>query len=254
MASKVTILGCGPAGLLAAHAAKGAGHQVRILATRRQMSDMPGAIYIHEPIPGVTDDEPEAHIKFEKLGTREGYALKLYGAADADCSWDSFPVGLRPAWDMKRAYEGLWGAYSPYIEERLIDVQAMAALAEEDGCVISSIPPTAYCPSPHHRFKAKRVWIEREHRDICEMLGDPCVIYNGQESDAYYRTSLLFGHGSTEHADLPHNRTVYEGFKPLYTNCDCHPGVLRVGRFGQWKRGVLVHEAYDRAREALRAL
>ena len=31
--------------------------------------------------------------------------------------------------------------------------------------------------------------------------------------------------------------------KPIATNCDCFPNVIRAGRFGTWKKGVLTHDA-----------
>jgi hypothetical protein len=39
--------------------------------------------------------------------------------------------------------------------------------------------------------------------------------------------------------------------KPLETDCTCWPKVVRAGRFGQWRKGVLTHHAYEMAMQVL---
>src|SRR3546814_7896241 len=54
---KVLILGCGPAGLIAAHAAKRMDADFIVMSKARK-SFMNGAQYLHAPIPGVSLAEP----------------------------------------------------------------------------------------------------------------------------------------------------------------------------------------------------
>src|SRR5262245_15995908 len=91
---RVVVLGCGPAGLLAAHAASLYGCDVRILSIR-QPSIISGAQFLHEHIPGVTGDI-DGHVLFMKAGTAGGYAKKVYGNSRIPTSWDLWEPESRP--------------------------------------------------------------------------------------------------------------------------------------------------------------
>src|SRR5678809_864059 len=54
---RVLILGCGPSGLIAAHAAYNRGADF-IVVSKARKSFMNGAQYLHAPIPGVSIKEP----------------------------------------------------------------------------------------------------------------------------------------------------------------------------------------------------
>ena len=54
----VAVLGCGPAGLIAAWAAEQAGADVQIYSKKVQ-SIIPGSQYLHGPIPGVSSPYAE---------------------------------------------------------------------------------------------------------------------------------------------------------------------------------------------------
>jgi hypothetical protein len=248
---RVAILGCGPSGLLAAYAVELAGHQPTIFS-RKVKSVMPGAMYIHEPIPGLLVDQP-VPIKYAKLGTKQGYAKKVYGDPDAPCSWDQFPEGIVPGYDMVAAYNALWNRYEPVIVDMAIEPGFLAnpKLMQHYDKVVSTIPAHVLCYGDC-TFESRTVWIHKEHRDICEQLGDPCIIYNGQEQP-YYRTSLLFGVGSTEYPNggpPPPGRAV-KGVKPIGTTCRCRPHIMRAGRFGTWQKGVLVHHVFKEVLHAV---
>jgi hypothetical protein len=243
---EVAILGCGPAGLLAAESVAQHGGVPHIYSERRVQSQMPGAIFLHEAIPSVTAQRPDEYVLFQKLGTKQGYARKVYGFPEAECSWDKFPEGRQPAWDLKEVYDRLWSRWSLDVREERIGPRELLGLDNSYELVISTIPPRSYCLDERHAFADRTVWIAPHHRDACEQLGDPSIIYNGQDSDPYYRSSLLWGHGATEYGNLTDavSGVINKGVKPLWTDCDCFPRVQRVGRFGKWQRGVLVHEAF----------
>jgi hypothetical protein len=115
--------------------------------------------------------------------------------------------------------------------------------------VISTVPLPAICSNPEHKFPGADIWI-RNGKPTSEAadVGDPCVVYNGSARDEHYRSSLLFGSASTEFAHAVPD--ALHGIKPLNTDCDCHPSIVRAGRFGEWKKGILVHDAFERAWEA----
>jgi len=237
----VAILGCGPSGLLAALAAEQAGLDPHIYS-RKVKSVLPGAMYMHEPITGLTAKEPDGEVNFRKIGNKEGYALKVYGRRDAPTSWAQFPEGKYQAWAMGAAYDRLWGMYGDAVRP-WDSLDSDAVLAPYD-LVLSTIPAMAMCLHPAHNFRYQEVFIsDTGYRELEE--GD--ILYNGDPEDHWYRSSLIFGHGATE-STIPMPNS-FKGRKPISTDCDCRPEIKRIGRFGRWEKGVLVHHAYRQALE-----
>lgn len=249
---KVAILGCGPAGLLAAHAVERAGHEP-VIISKPAKSEMPGAQYVHEAIPGITDDLPDGAVTFNKRGTKQGYAAKVYGHPGATCSWDQFPEGERPAWNMQKLYDKLWEKYHSSIEPYTLTRDYMEVIPDSFPLVISSIPLKPMCLFPDvHVFGERQVYIRTTSTWNPEIQPSNLIIYNGDPSIAWYRCSLLWGHISYEFGhEVGHARI---GVKPLFTSCTCHRRIIRIGRFGQWKKGVLITDAFKEAQRALQSL
>jgi hypothetical protein len=251
---KVVILGCGPAGLLAAHAANLLRMQPKIYALMKP-SVINGAQFVHgdEAIHGLECGEPSV-VTYSKLGTRDGYAQKVYGSADAPCSWDSFPEGDQKAWSMHDIYQTLWALYSDAVTDLRVFGSDIAPLEKEYDLVISTIPRMTICVK-RHDFTSQRV-LFRE--GVPFRREGNWIEYNGEPTTPYYRTSSLFGHASTEFGEVG-SWTVppaglQQGIKPLGHDCDCHPKTKFVGRFGRWEKGVLVHHAFQEAFDALQSL
>lgn len=270
---KVAVLGCGPAGLLATHAAVQEGCEVEIIAPGSP-SKIAGAQYIHSAIPDATEPGDIEMVTYAKVGTKEGYARKVYGTEDAPVSWDIFGIGEYPAWPMERVYERLW---QRYLEDEVhpvvhipasINGQWVHLNASKYDLILSSIPVNSMCLRPDHMFKGQKVYIGE-----VPIIGvRNLVVYNGREDEPWYRASNLFGHASMEisAAAWEHEMelgdgptysqhtgpayTLMKGIKPIHTNCDCHlhhPNYKRIGRFGTWSKGVLVSHAY---RDALNTI
>lgn len=238
----VAILGCGPTAMIAAHAVKLSGRQPVMFSKEKAMSPIPGAVYLHSPIADLVDVfNPEGRVIFRKIGDRTHYARKVYGDPDAHVSWLKFGDGEeRPAWSLQKAYEKLWEKYEHLIIEQSISAPDLSAMTVDYPLVISSIPAAEICERPYrHYFPRRPIWITDEAQEGC---CENEIIYNGDPYDQWCRTSILFGEHSTEYpSEYPGAR---EGYKVMDTNCDCHPSVLRVGRFGKWQRGVLTHHAF----------
>lgn len=245
----VAVLGCGPAGLLAAHAAKQEGAREVGVFSLRQKSMISGAQYVHEAIPGLTAASPDALIRYIKHGTRAGYATKVYGSPDAPCSWDHFESGEVHAWQMEKVYDALWDEWYDEIQDGRVDAGDIAILLDDYDLVISAIPKTQTCIRDHD-FRWKNVWIADYNSLPYET--DNVILYNGDPLDHWYRASRLFGHDSTESTDPMTG--AKRGMKPLSNDCDCWKEITYVGRFGKWEKGVLVHHAYRDAIGACRAL
>lgn len=251
---RVTILGCGPAGLMAAHAVRQELPKAEIyIYSETKKSVISGAQYLHEAIPGLTSPSPDGIINFVKHGTRAGYATKLYGSPDAPCSWDAFDGGPVQAWQLDKVYDELWDRFSILIEEATVEAFDMIELLEDNDLVISAIPKPAICVKPYeHEFHSREIWIS-DYNNLPYEYSDNVILYNGDPLDHWYRASRLFGHDSTESTD-PMAGAV-RGIKPLGHTCNCWSGkVACVGRFGRWEKGVLVNHAYRNAIEACRAL
>lgn len=251
----VCILGCGPAGLLSAFACTQRGFDVTIIS-KKQKSTIPGAVFLHEKIPGLTNVKPDGVVYFRKHGTKQGYAQKVYGSPDAKCSWDLFPEGARHAWSMFRMYEYLWDTFEYLIHDRVVTPEFLRKRYDFD-LMISTIPVPSICYQGH-RFDSQNVFILNQavnHRLDNE------IVYNGMVKDNWYRMSKIFGHGSTESTiafpwdyEFIQGYKIATGYKPITTDCTCFPHVARVGRFGQWKKGVLVHHAYEQTIKLLEGL
>jgi hypothetical protein len=250
---KIAVLGCGPAGLLACHAACKAGHTVAVFS-KKQKSKLMGAQYLHRPSPLITKEDPEFTVQMFKVGTSEGYSRKVYGHPEAESSWGRWREGEYPAWRLNAAYNTLWYLYQKQINEQEISPDVLKSLIEIEkfDAVISSIPPVAIClRKVEHAFTVGQTYVEEISP---ESFFPNTIIYNGAPLTTWHRASNLEGRAWMEFAKVP----VADGSrgvtvsKPQSTDCDCWPEILRVGRYGRWTRDVLSHEAYYETLEWLR--
>jgi hypothetical protein len=256
----VAVLGCGPAGLFAALAARRKGYRVDIYS-RKVRSGLYGAQYLHAPIPDLGSDHREL-ISYSLNGTSEGYARKVYGegVVAADAVSPSSLNGIHYAWDIRSAYREAWELF----EDDIVDVPTIRADDVTDllgwktyARMISSIPMEGICHDRGHNFVSQAIWASGDCPDqqrYAPFRVTPwTVVCDGTDDVSWYRASNVFGHATVEWAreDKPPVENVSRVVKPISTNCTCHQGLIRVGRYGEWKKGVLSHEAYFRTLEAL---
>jgi hypothetical protein len=256
----VAILGCGPAGLMAAHAVYEAGHDVMIYS-KFMKSELYGAMYLHREIPAITNGGADFRLQIIKQGTSEGYAEKVYKDREHDVSFDKFKEGFHPAWDLREAYETLWQRYWTTINNVHLDAHFVSWLSMRNDLVISTVPAKILCTDPQHEFEGQPIWVL--HGDDPDLLlSEHLMIYNGLDSPAWYRYSQFNTYQSWEYSHkitegvyrIPPYR-ITQGIKPIRTDCDCPPdNVYRVGRFGAWEKGCLTHHAYEKTQEVLNAL
>jgi hypothetical protein len=239
---KVLILGCGPAGLIAAQAADAAGASVMILSKPRK-SFMKGAQYLHRPIPG-TNPGRSFEVNYLLTGTSLAYKLKVYGP-----KWDGTvsPEDLEethPGWDIRVAYDQLWSKFGDSVTQWEATPSGLITSIDrlKPDLVVSTIPAQLLC-SQGHTFRATRIW--SGDQDVAS-LPDNTVICNGNETPRWYRAAKIQGWSTVEWPDGPKPPVtpLWEVLKPTDNNCDCFPKVVRSGRYGQWKKGVLSHETY----------
>lgn len=244
---KVAILGCGPAGLLAAHAVAETGVRP-VVFSRAVPSEIGGAQYLHRAIPEVTGDAPDGLCEVIKLGTPAGYATKVYNDPASETSWKIMDSGDHKIWNMRRAYNWLWGRYEGNITDQEVDADRVESLLRQYDLILSTVPAVALCAHANrHEFVSQQVGIVYHP---AEEEGPNRIIYNGKP-DGWYRASEIFGWVGFEYApeESPSNAKMVR--KPLWTDCNCHPDLVRLGRYGKWKKGELIHHAYEGALVAM---
>lgn len=262
---RIAVLGCGPAGLMAAHAARGLGHDITIFSEKVRQSRMFGAQYLHQPIPNATNLTKVAWVDYTLQGPMEGYRRKVYGdKAEVTVS----PEQLQrhhPAWDIRETYFRLWDLYAARMRmvER-ISWENFAEVTRDFDVVISSIPKTSTChwrETNRHLFHGINIYAKGEAPEKGIHIDVDCprdmVICNGWMEPSWYRASNVFGHKTVEWSwsmvtsEAMRDAAVVE--KPISNTCDCWPGTLYVGRYGSWTKGVLASDAYTRTVTALRS-
>jgi len=246
---KVIVLGCGPAGLAAAHAASGLSADVRIIAPKSQTSQN-GPIFLNTPIPGISTDHPQGYIRqFVIGGSIVDYGVKLYGDVNISITRDGhLRTGIH-TWSIQEAYDKMWGMYASLIEDREVKPDEVDDLVAQADLVVSTAPLNKLCEAGHDFIYQPVAMVFHS-----SYPGQPenTVIFNAYPEVPWVRSARMFGYETTEFMveNIPAEpyRIVK---KPIRTNCTCHPRVLRVGRFGTWDNMAWIDTAYIDTRTAL---
>lgn len=258
----VAILGCGPAGLLAAHACAMA-EQPFTLISRKEKSMIGGAQFLHSNIPGLTPPMSDSVVALIPQGTADGYRNKVYGHDPS--GWPasvSFPTErtAQRAWSMQSAYDILWDTYDHFILNEQVTPQMLDGLLDRFQFVVNTVPAHAVCLTAQGARPGQCVFRTAEinilHGGAGDSLHDNTIVYDGTDDMAWARASKIFGHGFVEygvHGPKPPGMKMVTVRKPISTTCDCwsQRNLLRAGRMGEWRKGVLVHDAYNKVSECL---
>lgn len=270
----VLILGAGPSGLMAAHACKLKGIPFSIVTDGGEgnptKSRIGGAQFVHHAVPLIMEEgKPDGMLRYHVVGDADGYQRKVYGGSDVvpfvsmTNVRDGQEIGV---WSIQKAYDTLWddiagGGDSLNVE--FVTPEWLVSQIEEDrwGRIVSTIPRPALClthaglvETKPHAFVSQRIKIANE----CMFYEEPDksgvpemshVWYDGTSNVSWYRTSMIFGVGSTEWGDEMIDRKLpYETItatKPISNTCQCFNGqVMFTGRYGAWKKGLLIHHAF----------
>lgn len=263
----VLILGCGPAGLLAAEAVWQATGSAPTIFSKKVKSEMFGAMFLHAPIPEVTPLEPDFNIDIVKSGTSKGYAKLVYGDPEHPVSWDVIPDESMRGWNLRAAYDKLWDEWEHHIVHCDITHADIRGALQAYDIVYSSIPAYSLCHEGHE-FKSQPIWVVHGGGEtgLIENVNDnDLMYYNGYPPDGsvegmigpdWYRYSQINKYRCWEYSSEPpaadHSPFVLStGMKPISTECDCWPEVRRIGRFGRWEKGQLTHHAFHQVFEEL---
>ena len=255
MTKTVLVLGCGPAGLFAAHAAKMAGF-APLIVSRKRKSEMYGAQYLHKPIPELSE-KPPFDVEYVMQGDAAVYREKVYGKGwRGIVSPDEYAGEPHKGWDIREAYQNAWDLYHHGIQHIPFETSTQIAAFLEGmrmkgtNHIVSTIPAHMLCIDQSHGFSSQPVWAigDAPERGIFSPITSDVntVVCSGSWEDSWYRKSNIMGYNSVE---WPENKKVpIEGVskivKPLSTNCKCQQDVHRLGRYGSWTKGVLSHDAF----------
>lgn len=262
---RILVIGAGPAGLFATHAAVQLGHDVTVVS-KHQKSHLYGAQYLHAEVPGLTIPETfEVH--YVLCGEVEEYAAKVYGETPPDFVSPQRLVGTHKGWDIRSAYNQAWDLYgSTATRMSIAGPDGLRSLLDLVGAdiTISTMPANLLCYQPQsHYFTARDAWAIGDAPDrgiqAPRMVERNSVVCNGERDSGWYRASNILGYNTVEWPD--ERRPPIEGVakitKPVRTNCDCWADtgrVWRAGRYGTWQKGYLSHFAYWEIKGALEKL
>lgn len=278
----VAILGCGPTGLVAAHACA-MKHVPFTIFSKRRKSFLFGSQYLHEPIPGIISEQEGEPVKYLNFGTPEEYRRKTHGKFwDGIVAPEDFETD-HMAWNIREAYDRLWRKYSGKIVDYEIPLRTNGLHGEPDfaiehpaqtveadihlsryDLVISTVPRKIWA-THGEQYVYSEGWAlgdAPEHGVYVPIEADDMtIVCHGGEDVRWNRLSKVFGYTTIEWpADtaLPERDLEYCGavpskfIKPLkYVWSDKgrpnpvnSPRWLHVGRYGQWHKGVVVTDAW----------
>jgi hypothetical protein len=275
---RIAVIGSGPAGLLCAYAANQAGYLVEIFTNQDQPTTQAGAQYLHRAIPGLTDDLPMEIVKYWRTGTAECYSEKIYGKnfPPEDTSWGKFK-SIEQCWDLRHVYAKLWDMFKGRLTLRNIDLLEINRLAPYFSLMFSTMPLDKLIdPGQEHRSRFETQLVYCYPADLIRASGPGNhIVYNGDDDDAWYRTSRIFGSSWTEwpssvgedhtwrqiEKDLRTKGVEFDSFKlwqavkPIKHHYNIGlmlpPNVILAGRYGMWQKNILTHDAYQRACEVI---
>lgn len=252
---RVAVIGCGPAGLAAAHAAYGLGAGVTIYSPGVK-SPQKGPLVLQRPIPAITTTHPTGYIKQIVVGgSILDYRYKLYGDINISIQGDILKEGYH-CWDHIEAYDTMWGLYmtpgnglASHVN-RMITGPELQELHIHVDLVVNTAPLRGLCFS-NHEFTYKAVDITMGH----SYPGQPedTTIFNAGDEYPWVRSAWLLGNSCTEWLAgiAPKILDPFTIRKPIKHNCTCFPNVLGTGRFGAWRNETWVDTAYYDTRDAL---
>lgn len=271
----IAILGTGPAGMMAAHACSLSGRPFSLFSMpgkdgKIHASRIGGAQFIHKPVPLLVDENnPDFVVRYELRGSEEGYKRKVYGEAPVPfVSYSNVNDGEeQPAWNLRVIYNAMWESIAgngESVNAEKITGSMLQDWLEHDmwDFVISTVPLHSLCLGfegliqSGHTFASQDVFLlNGDHANV----PDNTIVYNGAEEPSWYRASNLQGTQSAEWSSrktLPPwaKSDIITVSKPLGHNCTCwshEPRVVLAGRFGKWKKGILVHDGFVSAAQAL---
>lgn len=254
--------------MVAAWAALRAGYDVTFYADKTGKSTLYGCQYLHAPIPLPSGSGriPQTNVEYKLNGTADEYRQKVYGTKWQGSVSPEDLEGEHHAWDIRATYDVLCKEIIRRKNVMLHQVKVTAnwlslntGPLSEFAHVISTIPAPALCQSPvmlssqeGHLFTSHTIKAmgSKERRPSLVDL----VQCDGTWDVPWYRSASVFGYQTIEwprgiYHSAPADAVTVR--KPLSNDCCCHPEIIRMGRYGTWTKGVLVHHVFEKAEKLM---
>jgi hypothetical protein len=205
---------------------------------------------LHRPIPGINNEQPDGYVRQIVIGgSIMDYRLRLYGDVNIAINGDILEDGFH-TWRVPTAYDRMWELYSSQIKGWALDPDEVDDLVSQYDLVVSTAPARALCRAGG--------WHEFRSIDVALVLQSSypdqppnTVIYNAYDDIPWVRSSRIFEAEVTEYFTDQAPKEAIVIHKPLSTDCNCHPRVLRTGRMGKWHNETWIDHAYYETRTAL---
>ncbi|MEK6860830.1 MAG: hypothetical protein AABY07_02555 [Nanoarchaeota archaeon] len=259
---RIAILGAGPSGMMAAHAAFQCGSLVDIFDSNPdQIRRNSGVYYLHDDCDLLLDsvDIKQTILGIELLSLdqiSEIYTKKVYGniAGVSKVSvLDAIKNPTVKGYNAGQAISRLWDLYGERVREvKITNLDHVLSLLNSYDKIISTIP--AGILYPDYKYESVNVLI----KSSVAPLSDSFIFYNVNLNCNWYRCSAIFGiftqeydYGVIEQNELNCQyrmvkKVVGNGIKSNIEN------LFLVGRYGAWRKSTLTHNVYYDVLEWLR--
>lgn len=252
MTGSIVIVGCGPAGLLSAWAAEQHGlHPIILGGKEPTKSVIQGAQYLHSAIPGLTSPEEAFTVRYKKVGNAKQYVHKVYqkNIPTSLSSWWKFSME-HEAYPLHEVYDRLWEHFKGGIQATAFNASMAPAYKKMTGRNVICSAPLPSIVNTEFDFQTETVVVVSGECE--EDVGYNEIVYYGDTEHRAYRSSNILGHKSIEY---PGHEILTGGVyvtKPLRAVGTRPDGVDLVGRYGRWRKGVLVDDAYTETVEYIK--
>jgi hypothetical protein len=234
-----------------AHAAELNGWDFTIFS-RKQKSQLFGAQYLHHAIPELDCGMPN-RVEYRLRGTAEQYRHKVYGALwDGTTSPEDY-IESHYAWDIRVVYQQLWYKYQDYIVDcdlsEGLSSSAMPRVIAGADEVVSTLPRKLWA-NRGDVFKCQKIWAlgDGDYKRVHLYRPEPFnVVCSGLLEDEWYRVSNIYGYSTMEwpcFGTTPPIKGASIVEKPLEHNSRAASNFVHLGRYGEWRKGVLTTDAF----------
>lgn len=246
----IAILGAGMAGLLAAKALRDCGHrEITIYDKSMEAKRLRGLHYLHDDcglimmghyisnlVVGCSPEKPPA----------AEYAKKIFGGNPPPSNSVQTLPAYNKIYSMDEAHLMLLHRYAGYVVQEEISRKNIRELCKKHKFVISTIPAPILFDG---EFPCEKVQVKAGlPSEVQPLVGlmEHFTVYNVREDENWYRASRVFGEECTEvkaGGDFQILKIKDGNFRNNI------PNLHLAGRYGTWRRGYLVHDAYYTVKE-----
>lgn len=262
---KVAVLGSGPSGMFAAHAAVQSGVDEVVIFDRQPdiARKTSGVFYIHDSCDLLLEGHTINQCVLGALGQSEQtvarkYGIKVYGKPIEKVSIvDVLKNRSTYGYNSQQAMDRLWDLYKDNIEIQSFENYDEIAdlLTKGFDKVISTIPAPNLFPGLIFNFE--KAWMRVGKAPINESF----IFYSVSPVHKWYRASALFGTFVQEFPwSIPKKEKdgyqIFDIMKVIDIDnggqLPEHPDILFAGRFGAWAKKELTHDVYYKTLEWLK--